>query len=125
MDKITKLENSFIIKTYKSEIDTLLKIYQHIDANKDELIIHKKIFKVLPKLKYLRRKEKQIIITDEVIARIKITIPFTIKEEIIIKDATKFHNDYIECVVKKKIYKPEIKEFINENLERIKKLLNI
>lgn len=120
--KITKLENSFIGKTYRTEIDSLpiqIKIYQHVDSSKDELVIHKREFKVLPKLKFKRGKETQIIISDKIIERIKITIPYTIKKEIVMEDCTKFHNDYIEYEVERKTYEPQIKEFINENLKRV------
>lgn len=113
---------SWIEKTYKGDIDLLpiqIKYYHSINFKKDELLIHERKFKILPKLKFIRGKETQIILSDRVIKRCNINIPYTIEKEIIMKDCTKFHNDYIEYEIEKKHYnQPELSNFIQQKLEK-------
>ena len=103
--KIEKLSNSFIQRTYKSEIDLLetqTKFYHNIDTKNDEIIINERKFKILPKLKFIRGDETKIILSDKIIKRVKIIADYTIEKKTIIIDCTKFHNDYIEKEIETK-----------------------
>jgi hypothetical protein len=122
--------DSYLFKMYKSEIDLLpvnYQIYHSIDSKKDELIIHKRDYKVLPKIKGTagRGNEVKLILSDAAIERIKITVPYSIKTVTISIDCTKFQNDSIAYDVERKVYEPQIKQFISEHLTRIKLQYNV
>lgn len=113
---------SYIEKTYAEEISRLPIIEEikfTVKYNTDELLIRSVKYKVLPKIKFVRGKDKRIHISDTCVATFKIPVPFSIIKETISRDCTKFHQDTIEYVVERKEYKqPELNDFINIHLEK-------
>ncbi len=111
--------HDYLRRTFKAEIDLLpiqTKYYHQIDSKNDKLFIRKKEFKILPKLKFIRGKDTTIVIADTLVETCNINIPFTIETEIVAKDCTKFHNDYIEYEVKTKVYDSSISKLISDKL---------
>ena len=92
-----------------------------VKSSKDLLTIRLHQYYILPKIKFVRRREVKKIVSDTVIAEYKITVPFEIKEEQREKwmDYTHFHNDceLVKWVEKIKTYKePELQNFIKEKI---------
>ncbi len=98
---------SYIMTTYNKEIEQLpiiTDIKYTIDSNNDKLYINELKYKILPTLKFIRGRDYKIHISSKKLEEIDITIPFTIKKQLIIRDCTKFHQDTIEYEVEHKIY---------------------
>lgn len=118
------LSVSHLITDYYNGIDSINEKTRYtINKQKDEIYIIQSKYYTVKKEKFVHKRDKTKIISQDKLETIKITVPFTITVEEIEewRDYTKFHNDceLVKYTVKTKHYKePDFKEFLKEKLKK-------
>ncbi len=111
----------------KNPIQT--KTYHSVDTKRGVLTINKRQFYVLKKEKGVRKKDHCHIVSDKLIGKFNIDLPYTEKTEKRSewRDYTKFHNDceLVEWEVTLRIYdQKQLSEFVTNKLKECNTILS-